>query len=88
MASRIFITDHYHGQINAEALKLPPANRPLHSPGPVIIEDNVWIGENVTIMPNVVIGKNSIIGANSVVTKSLAANCVAVGMPARVIKVL
>jgi acetyltransferase-like isoleucine patch superfamily enzyme len=88
MASKIFITDHYHGEIDSAALQLSPALRPLHSPGPVIIEDNVWVGENVTIMPNVVIGQNTIIGANAVVTHSLPPNSVAVGAPAKVIKVL
>ena len=33
--------------------------------GPVIIEDNVWIGMNVSILPGVTIGKNSILGTNA-----------------------
>ena len=37
-------------------------------------------------MPGVTIGKNSVIGAGSVVTRSIPANCVAVGNPCRVIK--
>lgn len=53
---------------------------------PVIIEDNVWIGGGAIILPNVTIGKNSVIGAGSVVTRSIPANCVAVGNPCRVIK--
>lgn len=53
---------------------------------PVTIEDNVWIGGGVIILPNVTIGKNSVIGAGSVVTRSIPANCVAVGNPCRVIK--
>ena len=86
LASRIYISDHSHGDITAEALHLSPAKRPLISKGPVIIEDNVWIGEGVVILPNVTIGKNAIIGANSVVTKSVAANSVVAGIPAIVIK--
>lgn len=88
MASKIFITDHMHGEISAEALKTPPSLRKVISKGPVIIEDNVWIGEGVAIMPNVTIGKNSIIGANSVVTASIPPNSVAVGIPAKVLKTL
>ena len=88
MASKIFITDHMHGEISAEALKTPPSLRKIISKGPVIIEDNVWIGEGVAIMPNVTIGKNSIIGANSVVTKTIPPNSVAAGIPARIIKTL
>lgn len=88
IGSRVLITDHQHGEITGEALSLPPEQRKLWSKGPVIIGDNVWIGESVSIMPGVTIGKNSIIGANSVVTKDIPANCVAAGIPAKVIKIL
>lgn len=86
MASKIFITDHFHGDTSIDSLKSPPNLRKVISKGQVIIEDNVWIGEGVSIMPNVTIGKNSIIGANSVITKDIPDNCVVVGNPARVIK--
>jgi len=55
---------------------------------PVVIGDNVWIGTQATVLRGVRIGDNSIIGANSVVSKSVAADRVAVGSPARVIKEL
>jgi acetyltransferase-like isoleucine patch superfamily enzyme len=85
-ASKVFIEDCYHGEINKENLDIPPAKRELFSKGPVIIEDNVWIGEGVAILPNVTIGKNSIIGANSVVTKSFPPYSIIGGNPARLIK--
>ncbi|HEX8549903.1 MAG TPA: DapH/DapD/GlmU-related protein [Cytophagaceae bacterium] len=85
LASRIFISDHSHGEISQEALALPPVKRPLCSKGPVIIEDNVWVGEGVSILAGVTIGRNSIIGANAVVTKSIPENSVAIGVPAKVI---
>jgi len=87
-ASRVFITDHFHGKIDADSLLTAPSCRPTHSKGPVIIEDNVWIGEGVAIMPNVTIGRNSIIGANSVVTTSLPENSVVAGIPAKVIRII
>ena len=40
----------------------------------------------VILLPGVTIGRNSVIGAGSVVTRSIPANCVAVGNPCRVIK--
>lgn len=57
IASRVYISDHFHGEINEKALKIPPRQRPLVSRGPVIIEDNVWVGEGVCILPGVTIGK-------------------------------
>jgi maltose O-acetyltransferase len=52
------------------------------------IEDNVFIGDNVTVLKGVTIGKNSVIGNSSVVTKSIPANSIAVGNPAKVIKTI
>lgn len=88
IGSRVLITDHMHGKIESKALDIIPVERPLWSKGPVIIAENVWIGEGVAIMPGVTIGRNAIIGANSVVTSSIPENCVAAGIPARVIRTL
>jgi acetyltransferase-like isoleucine patch superfamily enzyme len=52
----------------------------------IFIDENVWIGCGVTILPGCCIGKNSVIGAGSVVTKSIPANEVWAGIPARKIK--
>jgi acetyltransferase-like isoleucine patch superfamily enzyme len=87
-ASRIYISDHSHGEIVTEALQLPPVKRPLISKGAIFIGDNVWIGEGVCIMPGVTVGKNSIVGANAVVTKNFGDNSVIGGVPARLIKQL
>jgi sugar O-acyltransferase (sialic acid O-acetyltransferase NeuD family) len=46
------------------------------------------VGSNATILPDIKIGKNVIIGAGSVVTKDIPDNCLAVGIPAKVIKEL
>jgi acetyltransferase-like isoleucine patch superfamily enzyme len=54
----------------------------------VYIDDNVWLGLNSLILKGVTIGKNTVVGANSVVTKSLPANVIAAGNPARVLHVL
>lgn len=87
IASKVFISDHGHGDTCTETLQIPPSKRTLYSKGPVIIEENVWIGEGAAIMPGVTIGRNSIIGANSVVTKDIPPFSVAVGTPARVIQI-
>ncbi|MBB3364152.1 acetyltransferase-like isoleucine patch superfamily enzyme [Mitsuaria sp. BK045] len=88
MASRVYISDHAHGGTTAQDLALPPNARPVVSKGPVIIEDDVWLGEGVAVMPGVRIGRASVIGANAVVTRDIPPFSVAVGAPARVIKTL
>lgn len=53
---------------------------------PVIIGNNVWIGTNVTVLKGVTIGNGAIIAAGSVVSKNVPDNCIAAGIPAKVIK--
>jgi acetyltransferase-like isoleucine patch superfamily enzyme len=52
----------------------------------VLIKDNVFIGMNSIILKGVIIGANSIIAAGSVVVKSVPANEVWGGNPAKFIK--
>lgn len=86
MGKKVLITDNAHGSSERNILDIAPSIRPLYSKGPVIIEDNVWIGEKASIMPGVHIGKNAIIGANAVVTKDVPAYSVVGGNPAKIIK--
>ncbi len=84
MGSKVLITDHSHGTVADIQLEAPvrPAERPLHSKGPVVIEENVWLGDSVVVLPGVRIGRNAIVGANSVVTHNIPDNTVWAGMPA------
>jgi len=54
--------------------------------GSVVIKDGATIGVNVVILPGVTIGENARIGACSLVNKNIPDNCIAVGVPARPIK--
>jgi len=61
----------------------------MHCPiktGKVLIKDGAHIGIGAIIMPGVTIGKGAVIGAGSIVTKDIPDYCVAIGIPARVIK--
>lgn len=54
--------------------------------GEVIVERCVYVGTGAKIINQLTIGASSTIGAGAVVTKSIPANCVAVGMPAKPVK--
>lgn len=56
--------------------------------GDIHICDGVHIGMDSVIMPGVTIGEGAIVGAGSLVTKNIPAWTIAVGRPAKVIKVL
>jgi acetyltransferase-like isoleucine patch superfamily enzyme len=53
---------------------------------PIVLGRNVWLGVRVIVLKGVTIGDNAVIGAGSVVTHDIPANCVAGGVPARVIR--
>ena len=55
---------------------------------PINIKDGAHIGIGSIIMPGVTIGKGAVIGAGAVVTKDIPDYCIAVGVPAKVIKKL
>lgn len=57
-----------------------------HSKGPVIIDDDVWIGFGATILSGVTIGKGAIVAAASVVIHDVEPYSIVAGNPARPIK--
>ena len=65
---------------------IAPVVNQLPLKGDTVIGNDVWIGQNVTIMPGVHIGDGAIIGADSTVATNIPPYAVAVGNPARVIR--
>jgi virginiamycin A acetyltransferase len=57
-----------------------------YSKGPIIVEDDVWIGAESRILSGVRVGQGAIVGAYAVVAKSVPPYAVVVGNPARIIK--
>ncbi len=52
----------------------------------ITINDNCWIGAGVNIIDGVNVDSDSIVGAGAVVTKSVPEFSVAVGVPAKIVK--
>ena len=51
--------------------------------GPIIVDDNVWIGLNVTVLKNVHIGEGAVVAAGALVTKDIPPFEVWGGVPAK-----
>lgn len=82
IASGCMITDNDHGIDPEGDLYV----RQALTSSSTKIEDYVWLGENVCVLSGSHIGKRSIVGANSVVKGNIPAYSIAVGNPAKVIK--
>lgn len=54
--------------------------------GPIIIEDDVWIGMDSILLSGIRIGQGSVIASGSVVTKSFPPYSIIGGNPARILK--
>lgn len=82
-AGYVHITDHSHGY---EDITRPITPQPLITKGPVIIEDDCWLGFNCEILSGVHIGKHSVVAARSVVTKDVPPYSIVAGNPAKIVK--
>ncbi len=80
----VYITDQNHGYADPDL----PISQQVMPEQPVRIGDGSWLGHGVVVVPGATIGRRVVIGANSVVVGDLPDNCVAAGVPARVIRQL
>jgi acetyltransferase-like isoleucine patch superfamily enzyme len=62
------------------------ADQDLKTRGGIEIADDVWIGFGVIVLDGVHIGEGAVIGAGSVVKSDIPSGAIAVGSPARVVK--
>lgn len=59
----------------------------IRKSGPVIIEDDAYIGVKATILPNVRIGRMATVAANTLVMADVPPYAVVIGVPGRVMMV-
>jgi acetyltransferase-like isoleucine patch superfamily enzyme len=82
IADRAMFIDFDHGMVEVE--------RPIRLQGiytrPVEVGSNVWIGYGAAILRGTRVGDNAVLGTYAVVTGDVPANAVAVGIPAKVIR--
>ena len=80
LAPEVFITASNYGV----AQGVPVMDQPKRE-ADVVVGSDVWLGARVVVLPGVTIGDGAVVGAGSVVSRSLPAQCIAVGSPARVV---
>jgi len=74
-------------QIHSGRLEIDK-NKRIHTQAKIKIGDNVWLAANVIVLAGVEIGENTIVAAGSIVTKDIPANSLAMGVPAKVKKLI
>lgn len=83
LGERIYISDNLH--------RYEDISKPIHSQGViqnghgVTVGEGTWIGSGACVL-GASIGKHCVVGCNAVVNKDIPDYCVAVGVPAKIIK--
>lgn len=62
------------------------ADQPLTSRGDIVLEDDVNLGFGVIVLEGVTIGRGATVGAGSVVVQDIPPGAIAMGVPARVLR--
>jgi acetyltransferase-like isoleucine patch superfamily enzyme len=82
LAAKCALYPHNHGIEPG----IPIVEQSCTSKGPIVIEDGAWLGTGVAVLGGVTIGRGAVIGAGAVVTRSIPAEAIAFGVPAKVVR--
>jgi acetyltransferase-like isoleucine patch superfamily enzyme len=77
---KILAVNHRFGDLDRAVLDQGISGRGI------VIENGAWIGAGAAVLDGVCIGAGAIVGANAVVARDVPPHCVAVGIPARVVR--
>lgn len=64
----------------------PYISQGIRTRGPVVVEENCWLGKGVSVVGSLTIGRGSVIGANSLVLRDVEPFSIVVGSPAKLVK--
>lgn len=73
---------YHHGVSPGEPIR----RQPLQTKGGIVVDDGAWLGVGVIVLERVRIGRGAVVGAGAVVTRDVPDEAIAVGVPARVVK--
>ena len=76
---RVMTTDHHVIRDAATGERINP-------PEDVVIGEHVWVGRGVQVLKGARIGEGCVIGARALVTGEIAPGCLAIGVPAKVVR--
>ncbi len=83
ISDRVFIGDATHGYSRTD---LPIRDQYMSSKGPIEIGAGTWIGIGASVLSNVKIGTHCVIGAGAIVVSNIPDFCIAVGVPAKIVR--
>jgi acetyltransferase-like isoleucine patch superfamily enzyme len=78
----VYLQTSMHGFKNKEVA----IQQQGYAHAPVCLKEDVWLGTHVVVLPGVTLERGVVVGSNAVVTKSVEANAVIGGIPAKILK--